>query len=68
MFELFDSVNESANQKQIQKRKNEIKRRKKEKQRLQDIADYRLIGLSLGFALFLYIAMAATNYIFKFTW
>ncbi len=68
MFELFDSVNESANQKQIQKRKNEIKKRQKEKERLQDIADYRLIGLSLGVALFLYIAMAATNYIFKFTW
>lgn len=68
MFELFKTVNQSAEKKEkADRRKKEIERRKKRKKE-QDIKDYRLFALMLVIGMLSYLTLALINWIFGFQW
>lgn len=68
MFELFEEINKSAEEKEkADLRKKEIERRRKKKKQ-EDIRDYKILAIFIALGLLSYLTLAIINCIFNFTW
>lgn len=68
MFELFESVNNSAERKETAELKKKKRERRKEKEKQMKIQEYRILFLCLATVIGLYLILAIISWLTGFTW